>query len=81
VERQNVTIAVPKELLKQAKHLAVERGTSLSGLLSEFLEQLVGAELGRQKAAERMKRSLARGLDRGTNGRCSWTRESVHERR
>lgn len=33
MEHQKVTLSLPKELLKRAKHIAIERGTSLSGLL------------------------------------------------
>ena len=80
MERQNITLSLPRSLLKQAKHLAVEKGTSLSGLLSLHLEKLVKDETGRSRAARRLKKRLKGGLDLGTGGRISWNREDLHER-
>jgi len=80
MERQNVTLSLPKDVLKQAKHLAIERGTSLSGLLKSCLEELVRRESGGREAARRMKRRLRKGFPLGTRGRATWTRESLHER-
>ncbi|MBI2357305.1 MAG: hypothetical protein HYV04_00035, partial [Deltaproteobacteria bacterium] len=39
VEKQNVTLSIPKDVLREAKHLAVDRGISLSGFLVEALEE------------------------------------------
>ena len=80
MERQNITLSVSKDLLKQAKHLAVEKGTSLSGLLSEFLEHLVKNEKAYRLASRRMKKRLKDGIDLGTKGRIGWRREDLHER-
>ena len=80
MERQNITLSLSKDLLKQAKHLAVERGTSLSGLLSEFLEQLVGDDDAYQRTARRMRKRLKNGLDLGTGGKLDWNRDDLHER-
>ncbi|SHF72137.1 hypothetical protein SAMN02745218_02952 [Desulfofundulus australicus DSM 11792] len=38
MEYQNVTLSLPKEVLRRAKHIAIERGTSLSGLLTHLLD-------------------------------------------
>ncbi len=35
----NVTLRIPDELGKRAKHLAVDEGKSLSALMAELLEQ------------------------------------------
>jgi hypothetical protein len=80
MERQNVTISVPKHVLQEAKHLAVERGTSLSKFLSDYLEILVKTQARKRKSAQRIKRRLGRGLPLGTMGKCTWTRDSLHER-
>ncbi len=80
MEKQNVTLSLSKDLLKQAKHLAVEKGTSLSGLLSEFLEQLASDEKSYRLAAGRLKRRLKEGIDLGTKGRLNWKREDLHGR-
>ena len=52
VEHQNVTMSLPNELLKWANHVAVERGTSLSGLLAQVLEDLTRREDRYLKAKE-----------------------------
>lgn len=38
MEYPNVTLSLPKNVLRKAKYMAIERGTSLSGLLTPFLE-------------------------------------------
>ena len=80
MERRNITLSLSSDLLKQAKHLAIEKGTSLSGLLSQCLEELVRKEMRYEEAASRIAARLERGLDLGTGGACTWTRDSLHER-
>jgi cytosine/adenosine deaminase-related metal-dependent hydrolase len=77
---QNVTLSISEETLRMAKHLAVEKGTSLSRLLSEHLEEIVRTqdrfERARTSALARMKR----GLPMGVGGRARWTRDDLHGR-
>ena len=35
VKKQNITLSIPKDVLREAKHFAVDRGISLSGFLVE----------------------------------------------
>jgi len=74
----NLTLTIDDELLKRARVLALERGTSVNALVREFLERLAhhDAEL----------ESIADGIDaiadaaparRGTR----WTREDLYEDR
>ena len=37
---QNVTLSIPKDILRKAKILAVQKNTSLSGLLTQTLTEL-----------------------------------------
>ncbi len=80
MEHQNITLSLSKDLLKQAKHLAVEKGTSLSKLLGDYLEQLVLKENRYQQAADRIRKRLNDGIDLGTGGKRTWKREDLHER-
>lgn len=41
MENQNITLSVPRDLLKRAKRIALERDTSVSGLIRELLVELV----------------------------------------
>jgi hypothetical protein len=80
MERQNITLSLPKDLLKTARHLAVERGTSLSRLLSEYLGRMVQEERDYERAARRMKKRLKQGLAMGTCGEIAWKRADLYER-
>lgn len=81
VARKNVTLTISEETLRQAKHLAVERGVSLSKFLSDHLETLVARdqryEAAKRSAIARMRRGLEIGI--GDNG-IEWTRDELHER-
>ena len=80
METQNITLSLPKELLREAKLLAVERQTSISGLLKEFLTEAVAQEDRYANARSRHLEALRQGADLGTRGRIGWTREDLHER-
>lgn len=80
VERQNVTLSIPKDLLRQAKHLAVERGTSLSGLLADCLRRVVRENQGYRQAQRRLLERLEEGYDLGTRGRVGWSRDDLYHR-
>ena len=68
-----------KDLLHKAKRIAVNRRKSSSGLLTEMIEDLVSSEEYAQ-ARDRQIARLKRGLDLGTRGQASWTRDELHER-
>ena len=80
METQNVTLVVPKQILREAKLLAVKRQTSLSALLTQLLSDMVAEENGYASALKRHVTYLGKGLDLGTCGAIGWTREDVHER-
>ncbi|MEW6213828.1 MAG: CopG family transcriptional regulator [Nitrospirota bacterium] len=81
MERQNVTLSLPKALLKKAKTLAVKKEKSLSDLLRETLEEKVKEETGYQRARNRQIALMERGFDMGTKGKITVSREELHERR
>jgi hypothetical protein len=77
---QNITLAVPKPVLRKVKILAVERQTSVSALLTSLLEEIVGREDAYAAARERALARLTRPVNLGTRGQTTWTRDSLHER-
>ncbi|MBW1690784.1 MAG: CopG family transcriptional regulator [Deltaproteobacteria bacterium] len=81
MERQNVTLSLPKLLLKKAKVIAASREKSLSELLRESLEEKVREANGYKKARQRQLKLLKEGLDLGTKGDIATIRDEVHERR
>ena len=81
MKTQRVTVALPRALVQRLKRLAIERGTSVAGLASMALEDLV-------KKRDEDKRARAGALARirnapnlETRGRITWRRDSLHERR
>ena len=81
MERQNVTLSLPKPLLRKAKALATKAEKSLSELLREALEEKVNEESGYKKAKRRQMNLLKAGLDLGTEGYIKISREELHARR
>ena len=77
---QNVTLAIPKNILRKAKILAVQRNTSLSGLLTQTLADLVAHQEAYEQARQRNLALLKSGFDLGTQGQITWKREELHER-
>jgi hypothetical protein len=77
---QNVTLAIPKDVLRKAKILAVQKNTSLSGLLTQTLADLVAHKEAYEQARRHNLALLKRGLDLGTQGQVTWKREELHER-
>lgn len=75
--RQNITIAVEQDLLRRARVLAAERGTSVSRLLADELERLVSEAGAYARSRDAALDDIDRGLDLG--GRPA-PRDSLHER-
>lgn len=80
METQNITLAIPKEILLKVKLLAVKRQTSVSGLLTQTLENLVRQEDAYAHAQQRHLTRLEQGVDLGTYGQILSQREELHER-
>lgn len=76
--KQNVTIAVEKDLLKKARIIAARRETSLSRMLTKELNRLVGDDERYASAKRKALAQLRQGLSLG--GSIAATREQWHER-
>jgi predicted transcriptional regulator len=76
--KQNVTISLSPETIRKAKVLAARRATSISGLLAEQIESLVGTE----EAYERSQRAALAFLEKGFHlgGVITASRDEWHER-
>jgi len=80
MEKQNVTLALPKEVLRKAKAIAAQRDSSLSALLTQALNEIVAADERYLVAEARHMSQLATAPNLGGDGRSAWTREELHER-
>jgi hypothetical protein len=76
--KQNVTVSLSRQTLRKAKVLAARRDTSISGLLAQQIEKLVGED----EAYEQAKRQALALLDQGFHlgGVIRASRDELHER-
>lgn len=79
-ETRNLTLSLPARLLRRAKVVAAERGTSVSAIVRRSLEDLVEREDGYDDARRRAVARMENAPDLGTGGTITWTRDSLHER-
>lgn len=80
MEKQNVTLSVPKELLRQAKIIAASQDKSLSQLIRDSLEEKAREAADYNKARNRQLRLLKKGFDLGTEGQVKTSRDEIHVR-
>jgi len=78
--KQNVTLALPVDLVRRLKVRAAERGTSISRMLTERLEEILNQDDEYERARRRILSDLEHGYDLGTGGKITWTRDELHER-
>jgi predicted transcriptional regulator len=77
---QNVTVALPRTLLRRLKVVAAKRETSISALLAASLEEIVRREGEYESRAARLVGRAREGYDMGTGGRLRVRRDELHER-
>lgn len=81
MEKQNITLALPKDVLKRVKVMAAEQGTSVSALMERLLQERLARHEGYEQARQRQATLMAEGFDLGTSGERTWAREYLHERK
>ncbi len=78
----NITLSIDEELVKQVRKIAVERDTTLTGLVRAHLQELAAehAKSGRKRRElEALERSFQ--LLKVKIGKRTWKRENLYERR
>jgi hypothetical protein len=76
--KTNITLKLDAEILGEARILAAQEGSSISGLLAAKLEELVQERKGYDRARKCALARLRMGLDLGWNPLRS--RDELHER-
>jgi predicted transcriptional regulator len=79
-ENQNITLRLPKELLKRVKRVAADRDTSVSALMTEALDRIADEDRRYAAARKRALAALKSTRSLGTRGRRTWSRDELHER-
>ena len=77
----NITLALDDDLVKEVRKIAIDRGTTLTGLIRDYLKELA-AEHARSGRKRRERDALERSFRQfqfrvGTK---TWSREQLHER-
>jgi len=80
VPSRNITLALPEQLIREAKLLAAEEDTSISAVVARLLQAQVRRRRGFAAARRRHMARLGHPPDLGTGGRRTWSREDLHER-
>ena len=76
--KQNITLSIDKELIKNARVLAAQRQTSISRMLSEELQKLIEDSNKYEMAKKQALNCINRGFHLG--GEITVSREELHER-
>ncbi|MGB8324514.1 MAG: DUF6364 family protein [Candidatus Acidiferrum sp.] len=77
----NITLSLDEKIVKEVRKIAVERDTTLTGLVREYLERLAA-----EAAATGQKRREQEALERTFRkfhfrmGKRTWKRADLHER-
>jgi len=80
METQDITLSMPNEVLLKVELLATKQQTSVSGLLTQMIEELVQQEDAYARAQERHLEWHEQGADLGTGGQFPIQRDELHER-
>lgn len=77
----NVTVSLDEDVVKRVREIAVERDTTVTGLVREYLTNLaLTGSVGRRKSRER--RALERSFEKHQFkiGKRTWNRANLHAR-
>lgn len=80
MEKQNITLSLPKELLLKVKHIAIDKNTSVSGLLTQTLKEIILRDESYRKARDRQIYMMENGFTMGVAEEKSWKREDLYDR-
>lgn len=79
-DTQNITLSLPRDLLKRVKRLAADRDASVSSLVRDALAKLTDEDRRYAAARRRALAALKAPRSLGTAGRATWSRDELHER-
>lgn len=80
MERRNVTLSLPRDLLQRVKVQAAMENKSLSKFAAEALEERIRRITGYDEAMRKHLGILSTPSDLGTRGKLKVQRDALHER-
>ena len=79
---KNVTLSLPETVLRRFRVFAAERNQSMSSLMTQAIEKLMGRDDDEyKKASRRLIQRMRNAPDLGTKGKIPWKREDLYDRR
>jgi hypothetical protein len=75
----NLTVTIDTHVLRRARIRALEQGTSVNALVSDYLERYAGAGPTAEALSSFLALAAATDGSSGSAGR-TWMREELHER-
>jgi len=74
MQHQNITLSLPRDIIKKAKIVAIKKDTSLSNLIRQILEEIIEKDQGYDLAMKKHFDILREGLNFNLKGKIPWTR-------
>jgi predicted transcriptional regulator len=75
----NITLSLDDEIIKKVRKIAIEKDTTLTALVRDFLTSVAKRDEQKKKAALKKLKTSFKTLSRDMGAR-KWTRESLYER-
>lgn len=79
-DHQNVTLSLPRALLRKFRTYAASRNQSMTAIMTESIRQMVDQDQRNEKAKARFLKRIRNAPDRSAKGKIAWTRHEIHER-
>ena len=74
----NITLSVDEEIIKKVRKIAVDKDTTLTAMVREFLQSVADGDAAKKQAMGKLQRSFQE-LSREM-GPHTWTREGLYGR-
>jgi hypothetical protein len=78
--RENVTLSLPKPLLRRFRVYAASRNESMTQLMAEAIRHMLEQGPDADRTTQRFLMRIRTAPDRKTGGVIRWTRDEIHER-
>ncbi len=80
MEKRNITLSLPKDVLKKAKLIALKEDKSLNAFIKETLEERVAKSTGYREAMTAEIERMETGFHLGTFAKMTFSKDEIHER-
>ena len=75
----NITLSVDEEIVKKVRKIAVDKNTTLTAMIREFLQSIADSDAAEKKQVIKKLQQSFRDLSRDMGTR-TWTRDDLYER-